>query len=129
MSKLVVNGAMLKCSMGMTPGTLTVLPASMIEGDAQPVATVMDFAPATNIAPFGMCHSPANPQVAAATSAAMGVLTPQPCMPMTVAPWVPGSPTVTLHVFAALTDDSKCMCMWAGTIEVVQPGATQFTVD
>jgi hypothetical protein len=77
-----------------------------------------------NIAPFGMCQSLANPQVAAATSAAMGTLTPQPCVPATAGPWSPGSSIVTLNGVPALTADSKCMCTWAGTIEVVDPGAT-----
>ena len=41
-----------------------------------------------------MCISPANPVVAAATTAALGVLTPQPCIPITIAPWLPGAVTV-----------------------------------
>ncbi|MGL4604236.1 MAG: hypothetical protein ACRCU9_08815 [Iodobacter sp.] len=35
-----------------------------------------------NIMPIGTCMSPATPMVAAATAAAMGVLTPMPCIPM-----------------------------------------------
>jgi hypothetical protein len=62
--------------------------------------------------------SPANPMVAAATAAAMGVLTPQPCIPMTVAPWAPGSPTVLIGGMPALDNSSMCMCMWAGVITI-----------
>lgn len=127
MSKLVVHGAMLQCTMGMAPGTLSVLPAGMVDGDAKPVATVMDFAPMTNVAPFAMCQSPANPMVAAATAAAMGVLTPQPCVPVIAEPWTPGAPMVVIGTFAALTEESQCMCAWAGTISVTMPGAMQFT--
>ena len=51
----------------------------------------------------------ANPMVAAATAAAMGALTPMPCITMTVAPWVPGSPTVQIANMPALNDGSKLM--------------------
>jgi hypothetical protein len=82
----------------------------------------MDFAPMANIASFGMCMSPANPQVAAATAAALGVLTPQPCIPAVVSPWTPGSPVLTVNGQPAL--DSTCMntCMWAGMISITFPG-------
>ncbi|MFO0605636.1 MAG: DUF4280 domain-containing protein [Polyangiales bacterium] len=129
MPKLVVHGAVLQCSMGAAPASLTVLPTNLVDGDTKPVATVMDFAPMTNVAPFGMCRSPANPQVAAATAAAMGVLTPQPCVPVLTAPWSPGSPVVTIGSFRALTDDSQCACAWAGTVSVTQPGATEFIAE
>lgn len=129
MPKLVVHGAMLKCSMGMAPGNLSVLPANMVDGDSKPIATIMDHQPMVNVAPFGMCQSPANPQVAAATAAAMGVLTPQPCVPLVPAPWTPGSPHATIGLYPALTEDSKCMCQWAGVIEITMAGATQFTAD
>jgi hypothetical protein len=78
-----------------------------------------------NIKPFGMCTSIANPTVASATAAAMGVLTPMPCVPATVSPWVPGAPTVLVNMMPALNNTSKLMCMWAGVIQVVVPG--QFT--
>ncbi len=71
--------------------------------------------------PFGMCKSSANPQVAAATAAAQGVLTPMPCMPVVNAPWTPGTPGLTVLEQTALSADSTCQCAWTGTIEVVKP--------
>jgi hypothetical protein len=124
MPKQVVNAAILKCSMGMAPGTLVVLPVNMVLDGNQPAANIMDHIPMVNILPFGMCQSLANPMVAAATAAAMGVLTPMPCLPNTSAPWVPGSLTVLLANMPALNDTSKCMCLWAGVIEVTNPGQT-----
>ncbi|MFZ9811939.1 MAG: DUF4280 domain-containing protein, partial [Burkholderiaceae bacterium] len=87
-----------------------------------PAANIMDHIPMLNIPPFGMCQSLANPTVAAATAAALGVLTPMPCIPATPAPWIPGSPTVTLGGMPALQDSSKLNCLWAGVISVSQPG-------
>ena len=127
MAKQVVNLAMTKCSMGMAPSTLMVLPLNMVMCGNQPAANIMDFIPILNILPFGMCQSPANPMVAAATAAALGVLTPMPCMPVPTAPWAPGSPTVMLANFPALNDSSKCMCAWTGVIEITNPG--QMTTD
>jgi hypothetical protein len=124
MSKLVTNGAKLKCSEGMSPSSLTVLPVSGTSGDEQPAATVMDFQPMVNIAPFGMCKTQANPQVASATAAAQGVLTPMPCVPVTTSPWSPGSPVVTIQQKKALTDDSKCNCAWSGSIEITDPASS-----
>ena len=124
MGKQVVNLAMTKCSMGMAPGTLMVAPLNMVMCGNQPAANIMDFIPMVNIMPFGMCQSPANPVVISATAAAMGVLTPMPCIPVTTAPWAPGSPTVILANFPALNDTSKCMCTWTGVIEITNPGQT-----
>jgi uncharacterized protein DUF4280 len=122
MAKQVCNLAMLKCSMGLAPGTLMVTPEKMVNTSNQPAANIMDHKPMVNIMPFGMCKSPANPTVAAATASALGVLTPMPCIPNTPAPWVPGAPTVLLKNFPALNDTSKLMCIWAGVIEVTNPG-------
>ncbi|WP_437298088.1 DUF4280 domain-containing protein [Sorangium sp. So ce426] len=122
MPKLVIHGAKLKCSEGLSPSSLTVLPIIGADVDEQPTATVMDHAPIVNIAPFGMCKTQTNPQVAAATAAAQGVLTPMPCVPVITAPWSPGSSVVTISDQKALTDDSKCKCAWSGSIEITDPG-------
>jgi hypothetical protein len=127
MGQLVVNGAQLQCSFGMAPSAIIVLPATLVNASKQPAATIMDNKPMANIMPFGMCQSMANPQVAAATAAAQGVLTPQPCIPATSAPWAPGSPTVLIGGKPALNNSSKCMCNWAGVISVTVPG--QMTVN
>ena len=124
----VVSGATLACSFGMAPSTLTVLPVTGVSCSKMPAATIMDFAPMANVAPFGMCISPANPQVAPATAAAKGVLTPQPCIPATTTPWTPGGLTVEITGQPVLDNVSTCMCMWAGVISIVSPGQVQTTV-
>jgi hypothetical protein len=126
MPKLVAMGAMLQCSFGMAPGSLIILPKNKTLSTT-PSATIMDNIPMMNILPFGMCQSPSNPTVATATAAAFGVLTPMPCVPVTTAPWVPGSATVMIGNFPALNDTSKCMCMWGGVISITNPG--QMTTD
>lgn len=118
----VVNGATMMCTMGMAPSTLVVLPVNRTMVGNQPAANIMDHLPMVNIMPFGMCISPANPVVAAATAAALGVLTPMPCIPNTPAPWAPGSPTVLIGGMPALNNTSMCNCMWAGVISIVNPG-------
>lgn len=127
MPQLVTINATITCSFGVAPSTLSVLPTSMVMAENKPVATIMDYKPIVNIPPFGMCMTPSNPTVASATASAMGVLTPMPCIPATVTPWVPGSPTVLVGNIPALTAVSTCMCMWGGVITIVQPG--QMTVD
>jgi hypothetical protein len=117
----------LKCSFGLAPSSLVVLPVNQVFVGNMPAANIMDNKPMVNIMPFGMCQSLANPTVAAATSAAMGVLTPMPCVPVILGPWAPGSPTVLIGNMPALNNTSKCMCAWAGVIEIVIAG--QFTVQ
>jgi hypothetical protein len=126
MPQLVVSGAMLMCPFGVAPGTLNVLPTNDTL-DGTPAATIMDSQPLVNISSFGMCMSPANPEVAAATAAALGVLTPMPCVPNTLAPWTPGSPTVLIGNMPALNNTCTCMCLWGGTIQITSPG--QFTTE
>lgn len=127
MAQHVCMGAMTKCSFGVAPGSLVVLPVSQTMTTPGPLANIMDNKPMANVMPFAMCQSLANPMVAAATAAAMGVLTPMPCIPNTVAPWIVGAPTVMVGNMPALNSTSKLMCMWGGVIEVVVPG--QFTVE
>lgn len=120
----VASTAMLMCSFGMAPSTLNVLPVArtMIEG--KPAAAILDSAPMVNIPPFGMCTTPSNPTVAAATAAALGVLTPMPCIPVTT-PWVPGSSTTMIGGKPALTVGSTCTCSWGGVIQVSFAGTTK----
>ncbi|MFH1119798.1 MAG: DUF4280 domain-containing protein [Bacteroidota bacterium] len=127
MAEFVCNGAVMKCSMGLAPSTLMVLPVCRIMLCGNPMATIMDNKPMVNILPFGMCQSLANPVVAAATSAAMGALTPMPCIPNTPSPWMPGNPTTMVAGNPGLTKSCKLMCIWAGIISVEMPG--QFTVS
>jgi hypothetical protein len=127
MAMQVCNGAMMQCSMGMAPSSLVVLPAHAVFTQNVPDANIMDHAPLVNIMPFGMCISPANPIVAAATAAALGVLTPMPCIPNTPSPWVPGVPTVMLGKSPTLDNNCKLMCLWGGVIQITTPG--EFTVS
>ena len=118
-------GAMMTCSFGMAPASLIVLPANRVMVNNMPAANIMDNKPMANIPPFAMCQSMANPTVAAATAAALGVLTPMPCIPVTAAPWAPGSPTAQIANCPALNNDSKCLCNWGGMISFSMAG--QFT--
>ena len=112
----VCMGAMMQCSFGMAPSSLVVLPTNMVMTNNVPDANIMDHIPMVNIMPFGMCKSPSNPTVAAATTAALGVLTPMPCVPATPAPWIAGAPTVLLGNFPSLDNVSQLMCIWGGVI-------------
>lgn len=118
----VCNGATLQCSFGLAPSPLCVVPISRTLVNRVPMANIMDNKSFVNILPFGMCSSMANPTVAAATAAALGVLTPMPCIPVTIAPWMPGSPTILVGGMPALTAQSKLMCNWGGVIQIVFPG-------
>ena len=118
----VVNSAQLMCTFGLAPSALVVLPLNRVLSGNQPAANIMDHKPMVNIMPFGACTSLANPTVAAATSAALGVLTPMPCIPATATPWVPGAVTVLLANQPSLDNTCKLMCNWAGVISVVMPG-------
>lgn len=124
----VCHGALLKCSFGMAPGTLMVLPLNRMMTSNMPAANIMDHVPMVNIAPFGMCQSPANPLVASATAAAFGVLTPMPCVPVTPGPWAPGAPTMMLANLPALDSGSVLNCVWGGVITVSAPGQSTETI-
>lgn len=127
MGVLVCSGAQLMCSFGMAPSMLSVLPQNKTFC-GPPAANIMDMQPMVNILPFGLCSSLANPTVAAATAAALGVLTPMPCIPMITGPWVPGSVTVLLAGKPALNNTCKCMCAYAGIIQIMYPGQVKTLV-
>lgn len=125
----VVNTAPLQCSFGAAPSTLVVTPQNKVMAGNQPAANIMDFVPNTNIPPFGMCMSLANPTVASATSAALGVLTPMPCVPATAAPWSPGATKTMVANMPALHDGCMCNCMWGGVIKVAFAGQATVNVS
>lgn len=118
------TGAMLQCPFGAAPTMFNATPKTVMTG-ARPAGNILDNKPLFNILPFGMCNSLANPTVAAATAAALGVLTPMPCIPNTPMPWLPGAFTVLVCNAPALNDTSRLMCLWGGVIGFIQPG--QFT--
>ncbi|MCR4582093.1 MAG: DUF4280 domain-containing protein [Prevotella sp.] len=121
MGKFVCAGAMLQCSFGMAPSSFAVTVPMRPMAQNMPMGTIMDIAPMVNIMPFGMCQSLSNPTVASATSAAMGVLTPMPCVPVITGTWFPGSKVMVMNQ-PALLDNCKCMCSWGGNISVAMPG-------
>ena len=127
MAIAVTTSAQMMCTFGAAPSALTVLPKNRVLMEGKPAANIMDNVPMVNIMPFGVCISIANPQVAAATAAALGVLVPQPCIPVTTTPWTPGAPTVLIGGMPALDNMSKLMCTWAGVISINMPG--QMTHD
>ncbi|MEE2789303.1 MAG: DUF4280 domain-containing protein [Myxococcota bacterium] len=121
MGTAVTMGAMMSCSFGQAPASLIVMRPTLLAG-SMPAANIMDAKPMVNIPTFAMCMTPSNPMVAAATAAAMGVPTPAPCVPATVA-WLPTKPTVLVDNLPILTSDSKCMCSYGGVISISSPGS------
>jgi hypothetical protein len=127
MAMHVCTGATMMCSFGLAPSTFVATPKALKTADMD-AGNIMDHLPNSNIPPFGMCQSLANPQVASATAAASGVLTPVPCLPNTVAPWAPGAPTVLVGNLPALNDSSTLTCLWGGTITISNPGQSAETI-
>ena len=120
MPQCVTTGSMCECTFGVAPSVLNAVPPGGALGDNMPVMTMDMIIPMVNILPFGMCDSLANPEVASATAAAMGVLTPMPCVPVVVDPWAPPSPTVNIAGMPAVVETSICECAWGGVIAVTE---------
>jgi len=126
MGNFVCQGAMLQCSFGMAPSSLMVVIPLRPKCGNMLMGTIMDIVPMANIMPFGMCQSMANPTVASATAAALGVLTPMPCVPVITAPWAPPG-QVKIMGQPALINNAKCMCAWGGQISVTNPSGSMMT--
>ena len=122
-----VQAATLTCTFGVAPSTLLPIPGTVVV-EGRMAATVVDASPLVNIPPFGMCTSPSNPQVAAATAAALGVLTPMPCVPVTAA-WMNGATKTFVGGKPVLTMGAQCQCAYGGVIQIVNPGATKTVVS
>lgn len=108
---VVCMGAICQCNQGASPTPLTVTSQQIRTVGGMLVATVMDNAPAANIAPFGVCQQ--------LTKAASG--TPTPCVPAPAGPWAPGSTIDRITNLAVLTADSKLVCTVGGEISVSNP--------
>lgn len=125
MKPLITQGAMLKCGFGNAPAPLAILPDKRVKA-MFPAATKEDYIPLVNILPFGMCSNPANPMVMEATAAALGVLTPVPCVPCTPEEWSNSCPGVRVKGKEVLTPDSRLKCLYGGEIRIITP--VQMTV-
>ena len=108
----VRNGAMLRCSMGLAPAPLKVIPFTRD-------ANVLDSTPFLNVGPFAMCQSMANPTVAGMTASNQGALTPAPCTPACASAWVPGDPQTLIENVPALTRGSILVCAFGGLIDII----------
>lgn len=117
------DGAICKCSFGVAPAPLNVLPESRVMIEGTPAATIMN-SEIINLPTFGMCLTLSNPTVAAATAASLGVLHPMPCVPV-LTPWVPGSPTTLIGGNPALVEGSQCICAYGGVVELLFPGCVR----
>jgi hypothetical protein len=115
--------------MGTAPAPIKVTSQSKVMTQGKPAATIQDAAPMSNVGPFGMCTSLANPAVASATAAALGVLTPQPCTPVPAGIWIPTKPKVLVEGKPCLTQDCKMMCSYAGSISITLPGQTKVNAN
>lgn len=129
MGQSAVTGAVATCTFGLAPSSLSFLPVSRVMIEGRPAGTIMDIVPMLNVMPFGMCSSLSNPTVAAATSAALGVLTPMPCIPTIAGPWAPGAAKTTIGGKPALVSGSTCNCAFGGVVSMTMPGAVQTTAS
>jgi hypothetical protein len=111
----VCTGAKMMCSFGAAPSVFNATPRPVFTNNMV-AGIIMDHIPIVNIPPFGTCSAPTNPAVIAALGS------PVPCVPVTPAPWVPGSPTVRVTNILALNNTSKLMCVWAGVIQFQDAG-------
>lgn len=114
--------SLIQCLFGMMPTPLMVLPDRTITAEFMLMGNITDMIPFVNIETFGECVSLANPQVIIATAAAMGVLTPMPCEPIVVDPWISEAVDVFVEIMPAIDTTAVVMCIWAGAIHIDEPG-------
>lgn len=126
MAFAAVTGAAIQCAMGTAPGVLNVTSQLRVLVNGRPAATIQDVVPLMGVGPCGMCTSLANPTVAAATAAALGVLTPMPCIPAPAGVWLCGKAPL-VGCIPGLSSEGKLMCSYGGSISIVTPG--QFLVS
>ena len=119
MPQPAVTGSVAMCTCGLSPGTLTA--TSKVSFGGLPALTIQNSVPLVNIGTFGMCTTQANPAVAAATAAAMGVPTPAPCTPSPAGAWQ-CSGTPLIGGVPGLSSAGTITCAYGGTITIRDPG-------
>ena len=124
----VVTGASVMCPFGTSPATLTVTSQTFVLADGKPMATIAD-ASIANMPTFGMCSSLANPQVASATAAALGVLTPQPCVPAVAGTWIPTQMKCLAGGKPCLAGDATAICSYGGSLSIINPGQNKVIIE
>lgn len=128
MGIVAVSGAQCKCSFGTVTCPLMVTSQVKCLAEGKPIATIQDGQIA-NLPSFGMCSSLANPAVAAATAAALGVLTPQPCTMVPAGVWTSSNPKVMVEGKPCVTNESTLMCgMGMGTIRILSTNQNKVMV-
>lgn len=127
MGQVVVTGGTAQCTCGTLPGMISTGAQKKVLVEGKPVATIADFNTQC-IAPFGLCITLSNPAVQAATAAALGVLTPQPCTLVPMGTWK--STKVTVHAGGSpvLTNECQGACAYGGCIAVTNPGQSKVNV-
>ncbi len=118
----VVIGAKAACSYGSTLALLKMPICHGVYLKKKAQMNIMDFKPMINIMSFGMCSSLSNPSVASATAANYGVLTPMPCTPVVMMPWINGKEDKLVENFPALISISRNTCMYCGQISIEDDG-------
>jgi hypothetical protein len=121
----VPHGSLSRCSKGSNPSRLNILPITRVFVEGNPLGNIQDKEPFLNIHPYGICFSMENPEVIAATAAALGVLVPMPCVPMICTPWILTSRTRVGGHFMGLNKRAKNICVWAGHLEISLPKAVK----
>ncbi len=118
----VCSGAVMRCTFGTSTAKLRVLPDRTVWLAGQRMANIMDHKSMANIPGFGRCRTVTYPATGAATAAHHGHLTPMPCIPGTLTPWMPGKTDYLIQGPPALLKSCKCMCQWGGVITITDDG-------
>jgi len=116
----VVSEAVCMCSFGLAPAVIQIPDETNVMVNGRPAATITNCL-IDNILTFDMCSTLSNPEVAAATAAKLGVMTPMPCVPV-LTPWIPMSTTL-IGGQPALVAGSTCLCAYGGVVEITVPGS------
>ncbi|CAH8771857.1 DUF4280 domain-containing protein [Paenibacillus dendritiformis] len=114
----VVAGATIQCSCGNLPRKLKASYSHGVYIKDKAKLNVMDYRPNENIAPFGMCSSPGNPQVIKEGR-------PVPCKPIVTTPWIYGKEDVLVENYPALLHISQNSCLHKGLISFVDNGQVE----